>query len=54
LIFSGQKSFNAALLEGDHMKRLLAAAAALATFSAFAAPPQDTPAGEQRFRELYK
>jgi acetylornithine deacetylase/succinyl-diaminopimelate desuccinylase-like protein len=36
------------------MKRLLAAAAALAAFSAFAAPPQDTPAGEQRFRELYK
>src|SRR5580700_10876816 len=36
------------------MKRLLAAAAAFATFSAFAAPPQDTPAGEQRFRELYK
>jgi acetylornithine deacetylase/succinyl-diaminopimelate desuccinylase-like protein len=36
------------------MKRLLAAAAALAAFSAFALPPQDTPAGEQRFRELYK
>ena len=39
------------------MKRLFAASAALATlavFSAFAAPPQDTPAGEQRFRELYK
>jgi acetylornithine deacetylase/succinyl-diaminopimelate desuccinylase-like protein len=36
------------------MKRLFAAAAALATFSAFAAPPQDTAAGEQRFRELYK
>ena len=37
------------------MKRLLAAAAALfATFSALAVPPQDTPAGEQRFRELYK
>jgi acetylornithine deacetylase/succinyl-diaminopimelate desuccinylase-like protein len=36
------------------MKRLLAAAAALAAFSAFAVPPQDTPAGEQRFRELYK
>ena len=34
------------------MKSLLAAA--LAAFSAFAAPPQDTPAGEQRFRELYK
>jgi acetylornithine deacetylase/succinyl-diaminopimelate desuccinylase-like protein len=29
-------------------------AAALATFSALGAPPQDTPAGEQRFRELYK
>jgi acetylornithine deacetylase/succinyl-diaminopimelate desuccinylase-like protein len=36
------------------MKRLLAAAGALAAFSAFAAPPQDSPAGEQRFRELYK
>ncbi len=36
------------------MKRLFAAAAALATLSALAAPPQDTPAGEQRFRELYK
>jgi acetylornithine deacetylase/succinyl-diaminopimelate desuccinylase-like protein len=36
------------------MKRVLAAAAALAAFSAFASPPQDTPAGEQRFRELYK
>src|SRR5450755_1533540 len=36
------------------MKRLLAAAAAFATFAAFAAPPPDTAAGEQRFRELYK
>ena len=36
------------------MKRLLAAAAVLATFPALAVPPQDTPAGEQRFRELYK
>jgi len=36
------------------MKVFLAAAAALAAFSAFAAPPHDTPAGEQRFRELYK
>jgi acetylornithine deacetylase/succinyl-diaminopimelate desuccinylase-like protein len=36
------------------MKRLFAAVAAFATFSAFAVPPQDTPAGEQRFRELYK
>ena len=36
------------------MKRLLAAVAALAAFSAQAVPPQDTPAGEQRFRELYK
>ncbi|HTD71929.1 MAG TPA: M20/M25/M40 family metallo-hydrolase [Steroidobacteraceae bacterium] len=36
------------------MKRLLAAAAVLTTFSALAVPPQDTPAGEQRFRELYK
>jgi acetylornithine deacetylase/succinyl-diaminopimelate desuccinylase-like protein len=36
------------------MKGLAAAAAVFATFSAFAVPPQDTPAGEQRFRELYK
>ena len=36
------------------MKRLLAAAGALAAVSALAAPPQDTPAGVQRFRELYK
>jgi acetylornithine deacetylase/succinyl-diaminopimelate desuccinylase-like protein len=36
------------------MKRLLAAAAVLTSFSALAVPPQDTPAGEQRFRELYK
>jgi acetylornithine deacetylase/succinyl-diaminopimelate desuccinylase-like protein len=36
------------------MKRLFAAAAAFAAFSAPAAPPQDSPAGEQRFRELYK
>ena len=36
------------------MKGLVAAAAVFATFSALAVPPQDTPAGEQRFRELYK
>jgi acetylornithine deacetylase/succinyl-diaminopimelate desuccinylase-like protein len=36
------------------MKRLLAITATLVAFSASAAPPQDTPAGEQRFRELYK
>ncbi len=36
------------------MKCLLAAAAACVSFSAFAVPPQDSPAGEQRFRELYK
>src|ERR1700744_437121 len=39
------------------MKRLLAAAVACAAFSAssaFAASSQDTGAGEQRFRELYK
>src|ERR1700749_251489 len=39
------------------MKRLLAAAVACAAFSAssaFAAARQDSPAGEQRFRELYK
>jgi acetylornithine deacetylase/succinyl-diaminopimelate desuccinylase-like protein len=36
------------------MKRFIAAAAAFTAFSALAVPPQDTPAGEQRFRELYK
>src|ERR1700735_3626461 len=36
------------------MKRFFVPTPALAAFSAFAAPPQDTPAGEQRFRELYK
>jgi acetylornithine deacetylase/succinyl-diaminopimelate desuccinylase-like protein len=37
------------------MKRFLAVTAAtVAALSAFAAPPQDSPAGEQRFRELYK
>ncbi len=36
------------------MKRLLALAASLITLTAAAAPPQDTPAGEQRFRSLYK
>src|SRR6266478_3567365 len=36
------------------MKRIIAAAATMAAFSALAAPPQDTPSGEQRFRELYK
>ena len=36
------------------MKRFLALAASLLTCSAIAAPPQDTPAGEQRFRSLYK
>jgi acetylornithine deacetylase/succinyl-diaminopimelate desuccinylase-like protein len=36
------------------MKFLFAAAAAVVSLSALAAPPQDTPAGEQRFRELYK
>jgi acetylornithine deacetylase/succinyl-diaminopimelate desuccinylase-like protein len=36
------------------MRLLFAVAAAVASFSAFAVPPQDTPAGEQRFRELYK
>jgi acetylornithine deacetylase/succinyl-diaminopimelate desuccinylase-like protein len=36
------------------MKHFLALAAALAAFSLAAAPPHDTPAGEQRFRELYK
>jgi acetylornithine deacetylase/succinyl-diaminopimelate desuccinylase-like protein len=36
------------------MKFLAAAAATIASMSAFAVPPQDTPAGEQRFRELYK
>ena len=36
------------------MKRFFAAAAAMAAFSVVAAPPQDSAAGEQRFRELYK
>jgi acetylornithine deacetylase/succinyl-diaminopimelate desuccinylase-like protein len=36
------------------MKHLLAVAVMMVAFSATAAPPQDTPAGEQRFRELYK
>jgi acetylornithine deacetylase/succinyl-diaminopimelate desuccinylase-like protein len=36
------------------MRLLFAVVAAIASFSAFAVPPQDTPAGEQRFRELYK
>ena len=36
------------------MKFIFAAAATLVSFSALAAPPQDTPAGEQRFRALYK
>jgi acetylornithine deacetylase/succinyl-diaminopimelate desuccinylase-like protein len=36
------------------MKRFLAVAAALAALSTSAAPPKDTPAGEQRFRALYK
>src|SRR5712664_3020058 len=36
------------------MKRIIAAAATMVAFSALGAPPQDTQAGEQRFRELYK
>jgi len=36
------------------MKRILTLAAMLAAYSVSAAPPQDTAAGEQRFRELYK
>jgi acetylornithine deacetylase/succinyl-diaminopimelate desuccinylase-like protein len=36
------------------MKTLLALAAALVAFCAAAAPPQDSAAGEQRFRALYK
>src|SRR5262245_48552304 len=36
------------------MKKLFTLAATLTAFPVFAAPPQDTPAGEQRFRELYK
>jgi acetylornithine deacetylase/succinyl-diaminopimelate desuccinylase-like protein len=35
------------------MKRVLAVAAVFAAFSASAVQPQDSPAGEQRFRELY-
>jgi acetylornithine deacetylase/succinyl-diaminopimelate desuccinylase-like protein len=36
------------------MKTFFAIVATMALSSAFAAPPQDSPAGEQRFRELYK
>src|SRR3984957_1626703 len=36
------------------MKHVLAVAATMFSFSALAAPPQDTAAGEQRFRGLYK
>jgi acetylornithine deacetylase/succinyl-diaminopimelate desuccinylase-like protein len=36
------------------MKGLLALAATLTAFAALATPPQDSPAGEQRFRALYK
>jgi acetylornithine deacetylase/succinyl-diaminopimelate desuccinylase-like protein len=36
------------------MKYVLALAATMIAFSVTAAPPKDTPAGEQRFRELYK
>ena len=36
------------------MNRILFAAIALAALAASAAPPRDTPAGEQRFRALYK
>ena len=36
------------------MKKAVALAAALIAFPVAAAPPHDTPAGEQRFRELYK
>jgi acetylornithine deacetylase/succinyl-diaminopimelate desuccinylase-like protein len=36
------------------MKYLLAVAATVLACSAAAAPPKDTPAGEQRFRALYK
>jgi hypothetical protein len=36
------------------MKHFLAVAAAMFALSALAAPPEDTAAGEQRFRALYK
>jgi acetylornithine deacetylase/succinyl-diaminopimelate desuccinylase-like protein len=36
------------------MKRAVALTAALIAFPVAAAPPHDTPAGEQRFRELYE
>jgi acetylornithine deacetylase/succinyl-diaminopimelate desuccinylase-like protein len=36
------------------MKYVLALAATMIAFSVTATPPKDTPAGEQRFRELYK
>src|SRR3984885_9417659 len=41
-------------MDASLMKHLFALAATLVWFGALAAPPQDTPAGEQRFRELYK
>ena len=36
------------------MKLVIAVAAFCVAFSAIAAPPHDSPAGEQRFRDLYK
>jgi len=36
------------------MNYFLALAATMVALSVYAAPPRDTPAGEQRFRELYK
>src|SRR5580692_4333350 len=41
-------------MDASLMKHLFGFAATLVSFGALAAPPQDTPAGEQRFRELYK
>jgi acetylornithine deacetylase/succinyl-diaminopimelate desuccinylase-like protein len=37
-----------------HMKTIVLAASLLVTSTLLAAPPQDTPAGEQRFRDLYR
>jgi acetylornithine deacetylase/succinyl-diaminopimelate desuccinylase-like protein len=36
------------------MKTIFSLAAAIIVLPVYAAPPQDTPAGEQRFRDLYK
>src|ERR1700729_3837826 len=52
--YSGNRLMPSTSLTESFMKLFFAVAAAFASFSAIAVPPQDTPAGEQRFRELYK